>query len=82
LRARQIIGLTLIVVSIVLIAIGVYLITYHYTPKLINEPFLPILPYGNPDVYPYTLEGLVFIIMGLIMLIIGVLLLLVKPKKE
>ena len=79
-KARPIIGLVLIVVGIVLMAIGAYLITYHYT-QYYNVPMLFPRPFPSNQVYPYTLVGLVLVILGLVMLIIGVPLIVVKPER-
>jgi hypothetical protein len=83
LKARQLIGLVLTAVGIALIPIGVFLVSYHYTRFFISGPLpIPILLPGSPDVYPYSLAGIVLFTLGSILLVDGVLLLLISLRNN
>ena len=74
-RARQTIGLALIVVGIVLIVSGVFLTTYRCISRI------PTALNTTVYVYPYRAMGIVLLILGVILLIIGILLLVIKLER-
>ena len=82
-KARQLIGLVLTAVGIVLISLGVYLVSYHYTRFFMSRPLpIPTLLLGPPNVYPYSLAGIVSFTLGPLLLVDGVLLLLISLRNN
>ena len=81
-RAKQVFGWVLIVVGILLIPVGVYLVTYHYTINFSSELLRSGISLSMSAVYPYSLVGIGVFALILVLLVDGVLHLKILAKSK